>query len=158
MYIGGYMRFLAIHILVVDDYEHWRRFVAEFLEKERDLQVVAEASDGLDAVRKAHKLQPDVILLDIGLPKLNGIEAARQMRQISPNSKILFFSENRSVAIVEEAMRCGARGFVLKSDAANELLPAIRTVVAGHQFVSTGLAHHGLEDLAHNARHVSPVP
>jgi DNA-binding NarL/FixJ family response regulator len=78
-------------------------------------------------------------------------DTLRCPRQISPNSKILFFSENRSVAIVEEAMRCGARGFVLKSDAANELLPAIRSVFAGHQLVSTGLAHHGLEELAHNA-------
>jgi len=152
------MGFLSIHILVVDDYEHWRRFVLEFLQKEPELQVVAEASDGLDAVRKVREVQPDLILLDIGLPKLNGIEAARQIRQISPNSKILFFSENRSVAIIEEAMRCGARGFVLKSDAANELLPAIRTVVAGHQFVSTGLAHHGLEALRNNAPRVSPVP
>lgn len=149
------MGFLTAHILIVDDYERWRRFVLGFLQKEPELQVIAEASDGLDAVRKVRELQPDLILLDIGLPTLNGIEAARRIRQISPNSKILFFSENRSAAIVEEAMRCGARGFVLKSDA-NELLPAIRTVVAGHQFVSTGLAHLGLEALAHEP-HVRPV-
>ena len=152
------MGFLSTHILLVDDYDHWRRFELEFLQKEPELQVIAEASDGLDAVQKAHALQPDLILLDIGLPKLNGIEAARRMRQMSPNSKIIFFTENRSAEIVEEAMRCGASGFVLKSDAANELLPAIRTVVAGHQFVSTGLTYHSLEALAHNAPHVSPVP
>lgn len=151
------MGFLSIHILVVDDYEHWRRFVSEFLQKDPKLQVVAEASDGLDAVRKAREFQPDLILLDIGLPKLNGIEVARRIRQVSPNSKILFFSENRSFEIVEEVMRCGARGFVLKSDAANELLPAIRTIVAGHQYVSTGVAHRGLEALAHNAPPVTPV-
>jgi len=152
------MGFFSIHILVVDDYDRWRRFITDSLRKEPALQIVAEASDGLDAVRKGRELQPDLILLDIGLPKLNGIEAARQIRQVSPNSKILFFSENRSVEIIEEAMRCGARGFVLKSDAANELLPAIRTVVAGYQFVSTGLAHHCLEALAHKAPPVNPVP
>ena len=151
------MGFLAIDILVVDDYEDWRRFVSQVLHKESELQVVAEASDGLDAVQKVRELQPDLILLDIGLPKLNGIEAARRMRQISPDSKILFCSENRAVEIIEEAMRCGARGFVLKSDA-NELLPAIRAVVAGYQFVSTGLAHHGLEALAHNAPSITPAP
>jgi len=109
------------------------------------LQVIGEATDGLEAVRKAHDLQPDLILLDIGLPTLNGIDAARRIREHSPKSKILFVSENRSWDIAQEALRTGASGYVVKSDAAKDLLPAIRDVVKGKQFVSASLLPHGLE-------------
>ena len=108
-------------ILVVDDYEPWRRFVSTTLQKQPTLQVIGEAVYGLEAVQKAQQLQPDLILLDIGLPTLNGIEAARRIRELSPKSKILFVSENRSWDIVEEALRTGAGGYVVKSDAAGEL-------------------------------------
>jgi PAS domain S-box-containing protein len=84
-------------------------------------------------------MQPDLILLDIGLPALNGIEAARQIRDLSPTSKILFISENRSWDVVEEALRAGAAGYVVKSEAGRELLPAIKTVLEGKRFMSTGL-------------------
>src|SRR5215469_9478711 len=120
------MASLSTHVLVVDDYEQWRVFLVSFL-TEMELQVVTHASDGLEAVQKAGEFQPAVIVLDIGLPKLNGIEAARQIRAVSPRSKILFLSENRSADIVQEAMRIGAVGFVVKSDAANELRAAIKT-------------------------------
>src|SRR2546430_10647339 len=80
----------TICILVVDDYEPWRRFVSTRLHKQPELQVMGEALDGLEAVRKAQQLHPDLILLDIGLPSLNGIEAARRIRELSPKSKILF--------------------------------------------------------------------
>ncbi len=134
----------SIRVLVVDDYEPWRRFFSSTLQKERELQVIGEASDGLEAVQKAEELQPDLILLDIGLPTLNGIDAARRIRAVSPASKILFVSENRSVGVAEEALKGGAGGYILKSDAAGELLPALKAVLDGERFVGTSLAGHGL--------------
>ncbi|HEY6248464.1 MAG TPA: response regulator [Candidatus Angelobacter sp.] len=129
-----------IRILVVDDYEPWRRYLSTTLGKHDGLQVVGEVSDGLEAVQKAQELQPDLILLDIGLPTLNGIEAARQIRKHSPGSKILFVSENRSADIANEALSTGAGGYVVKSDAASELLPAIKAVFKGKRFVSASVA------------------
>jgi len=134
----------SIRVLVVDDYEPWRRFERlTFLGRE-DLQIIGECSDGDEAVQKADELKPDLILLDISLPTLNGIEAARHIRQVSPNSKILFVSENRSPDIAEEALSTGAEGYVVKSDAAGELLPAIKAVLEGKRFISTSLASHFL--------------
>jgi DNA-binding NarL/FixJ family response regulator len=129
-----------IRILVVDDFEPWRHFVALALEKHSHLQIVFEASDGLQAVNKATELQPDLILLDIGLPTLNGIDAARRIRDLAPDAKILFLSENNSPDIVEAALNTGARGYVIKSDAGRELLPAIQAVVEGKQFVGARFA------------------
>jgi CheY-like chemotaxis protein len=110
------------------------------------MRLVGEASDGLEAVQKAEKLQPDLILLDIGLPTLNGIEAARRIRKVSPTSKILFASENRSVDVAEEALSTGADGYVVKSAAASELLPAVEAVLQGKKFVSASLAGLDLTD------------
>ena len=124
---------------MVDDYEPWRRCVSRTLQERGDLQLIAEAADGLEAVQVAQLLQPDLILLDIGLPVLNGFEAARQIQEISPKSKILFVSENQSWEIAEAALRIGGGGYVVKSAAASELLPAVEAVLQGKQFVSAGL-------------------
>jgi DNA-binding NarL/FixJ family response regulator len=124
---------------VVDDNELWRRFISMTLLKRPELQVLDEASDGLEAVQKAQQLQPNLILLDIGLTSLNGIQAARRVREVSPASKILFVSENRSHDIVEKALSTGAEGYVVKSDAGSELLPAVKAVLQGKQFVSASL-------------------
>ena len=127
-----------IRALVVDDYEPWRRFVRSTLQKLAEVQVIGEASDGLQAVQQAQQLQPDLIVLDIGLPTLNGIEAARQIRTLSPSSKVLLLTENRSSEIAEETIRAGGSGYVVKSDAAHELLPAIEAVLHGKQFPRSG--------------------
>ncbi|MGA9813310.1 MAG: response regulator transcription factor, partial [Terriglobales bacterium] len=82
----------SVRVLVVEDYEPFRRSVCSMLETRPELQVIGEVSDGLEAVYQAEKLQPDLIVLDIGLPLQNGIEAARQIRELSPNSKVLFLS------------------------------------------------------------------
>jgi DNA-binding NarL/FixJ family response regulator len=132
----------TIRVLVVDDYEPWRRFVSSTLQKQAELQVIGEVSDGLEAVHQAQELQPDLIVLDVGLPTLNGIEAARRIRELSPKSKILFVSENRSWDIAKEALRTGAGGYVVKSDAASDLLPAVEAVLQGKPFLSVGLADH----------------
>ena len=134
----------SIRVLVVDDFEQWRRFNCSIVQKRSEFQVICEVSDGLEAVHVARQLQPDLILLDIGLPTLNGIEAARRIREVSSESRILFVTENRSIDIVEEALSTGANGYVVKSDAAGELLQAVNEVLEGKRFVSASLAGHGL--------------
>jgi DNA-binding NarL/FixJ family response regulator len=134
----------SIRSLVVDDYEPWRRYVVSKLEKVAELQIIGEVCDGLTSVEQAKALQPDLILLDIGLPTINGIEAAKRIREVSPLSKILFVSESRSFEIAEEALKTGATGYVVKSDAATELLPAIKAVLEGRRFISASLAGHFL--------------
>lgn len=133
-----------IRILIVDDYQPWHCFVSTTLKKEPGLEVIGSVADGAKAVREAERLQPDLVLLDIGLPTLNGIEVARRIRKISPGSKVIFVSENRSPDIAEEALGTGAGGYVLKSEAASELLKAIKTVLGGKRFISDTLAGHFL--------------
>ena len=96
------LKLSTIRVLVVDDYKPWLRFISSMLQKQSNLQVIGEVSDGLEAVQKAQELKPDLILLDVGLPTMNGIEAARQIRQRVPESKILIVSENRSWDVAEE--------------------------------------------------------
>ena len=103
------------------------------------LQIVGEASDGLEAVRMAQQLQPSLILLDIGLPVINGIDAARRIRRVSPTSKILFVSENRSRDLADEALRTGACGYIVKSASARDLLPGVQAILEDRSFVSTNL-------------------
>jgi DNA-binding NarL/FixJ family response regulator len=145
-----------IRVLIVDDYEPWRRFIRLTLLAYEKLQVIGEVCDGLEAVPKAQELQPDLILLDIGLPRLNGIEAARKIREVSPASKILFLSENRSLDIVEKALSTGASGYVLKADAARELLAAIGAILQDKQFMSASLAGDRL--INESVDHGSPSP
>jgi DNA-binding NarL/FixJ family response regulator len=126
-------------VLVVDDVELFRKFVCGALGTRPELQVVAEVCDGLEAVHQAVELKPDLIVLDIGLPKLNGIEAARQIRQLSPGSKIVFLSQNNDLDVVQAALDTGALGYVYKANAQEELLNAVDTVLRGKQFVSRAL-------------------
>jgi DNA-binding NarL/FixJ family response regulator len=124
-----------IRLLLVDDYPPWCGFIRSMLQIQPELQIVLEVSDGLAAVQKAQELQPDPIVLDIGLPQLSGIEAARQIRERSPKSKILFLSQESSPEVLEAALNAGAEGYVVKSHAAGELLPAVNAVLQGKQFV-----------------------
>jgi DNA-binding NarL/FixJ family response regulator len=129
----------SIRILIADDYERWRRQVRLLFQARPEWQVIAEASDGSEAVQKAEELKPDLILLDIGLPKLNGIEAALRIRQLSPSSKIIFLSLHTSLDVVQAALSTGARGYVCKTDAQSELLLAVDAVFRGKQFVSSSI-------------------
>jgi len=131
-------------VLLVEDYEPFRRFVVTKLAAQPKLRILSEVCDGAEAVEKAKELQPDLILLDIGLPTVNGIEAARQIQDLSPKSKILFVTENRSSDVAEEALRVGGLGYVLKSDAEKDLVPAIDAVLSGNRFISATLAGHFL--------------
>lgn len=130
----------VVRLLVVDDFEPWRRAILAWLHKQPGFLVLCEASDGLQAVEKAGELQPDLILLDIGLPKLNGLEAAKRIRKLAPQSKILFVSQESSSDVIQEAFRVGAQGYVHKSNAESDLLAAVKQIIAGAQFVSAGLA------------------
>ena len=125
----------SVRVLVVEDFAPFRQFICSTLGKRRDLQVICEVSDGLEAVQKAEEWKPDLILLDIGLPTLNGIEAARRIRKLSPESKIIFLSQESSPDVVQEALNLGAWGYVLKARAASELLAAVESVIADKHFV-----------------------
>ena len=129
-------------VLVVEDYEPFRRFVCSTLERSLDLQIIGEAADGLEAVRKAVELQPDLIVLDIGLPTLNGIEAARRIRKLCPASRILFVSQESSADVVQEALSVGTLGYVLKAHAGSELVAAVQAVCQGWRFISSRLVGH----------------
>jgi DNA-binding NarL/FixJ family response regulator len=130
---------MALRILAVDDFEPWRRFVSSALERQLGLQTLLEASDGLEAVCRAADLRPDLILLDIGLPTLDGIKAARRIRDLSPNSKILFLSEENSPEVAEAALKAGGSGYVVKSDAGRELSAAVKALIEGKRYISAKL-------------------
>ena len=130
---------MALRILVVDDFEPWRRFVSSTFQRQKDLEILLEVSDGLEAVYRGEDLRPDLVVLDIGLPTLNGIKAGRRIREVSPNSKILFLSEQNSPDIAEAALEAGGAGYVVKSDAGRELLAAVTAVREGRRYISNRL-------------------
>lgn len=133
------MKNSGIRVLIVDDFGPWQGLITHQLGQEARLRVVGSASDGLEAIQKAEELQPDLILLDVGLPKLNGIEAARQIRRLVPKAKIIFLSSDPDPDVVRAAFLVGGRGYVLKSDAACALWPGVEAVLLGRQFISPSL-------------------
>jgi DNA-binding NarL/FixJ family response regulator len=125
-----------IRIIVVEDYEPFRQLICSMLQERAEFQVIGQASDGLEAIEKAEELQPDLILLDIGLPKLDGIAAGRQIRKVVPKSKIVFLSQETDTEIVKAAFSAGANGYVVKSDAGEEMFEALNAVIQDGRFVS----------------------
>ena len=128
-------------ILVVDDFVPWRHLVLRLLESETDLQIISTAVDGTEAVQKAEELQPDLILMDLGLPGINGIEATRQIGIVSAGSKVLFLTHHSEPDMIQAAFDAGASGYVLKSDFNADLIPAVRAVLLGQKFVSRSLTN-----------------
>lgn len=126
----------ALRTLVVDDHEDVRKLLRSMLQDKTDCVIVGEATDGLEAVEKAEKLQPDLILLDLSLPKLNGMEAGRRILKLCPHSKIIFLSQDHSPEIARGALRMGAAGYLLKSDA-TEIPIALGAVLQGKVYVSS---------------------
>ena len=118
-------------VLVVDDFKPWRLLVRKLLQVDPRWSV-SEASDGEEAVRRAAELQPEFAVLDIGIPKLNGLEAARRIRQTCPESKMVFLTQDRDEELREAALAIAGTRFVLKANAGTELMEAIRDVVDGH--------------------------
>ena len=131
-------------VLVVEDFAPFCEFVRSTLAERPDVQVIGEVADGLEAVQKAELLEPNLVLLDIGLPTLNGIEAARQISKLAPKSKIIFVSQESSREVVQEALNVGAWGYVVKTKAAIDLLAAVDAVFEGKRFVSVGLSNQNL--------------
>lgn len=131
-----------VRLLVVDDFRLWRDCVKAYLEEHPDLRVAGLASDGLEALQKVEELKPDVVLLDIRLPKLGGIETARQIQKLNPNCKIIFLSGHLHPEIVRAALEAGACGYVHKEDASDELFASLESVLVGKRYLS-----HSITDL-----------
>jgi len=132
----------SLRVLIVEDFTPFRKFIRSTLGRRPDLDVICEVSDGLEAVQKAHELKPDLILLDVGLPGLNGIEAARRIRKLTPESKIIFLSQESSPDVVRAAFDLGAQGYVVKTRASSELLAAVEAVISEKHFVGRLQAEH----------------
>ncbi len=128
----------TVRVFVVDDHDGWRAMLTSSLRDRPDLEIIGEAEDGVSAVVRAKELQPDLVLLDIGLPSLNGIEAARSIRQLCPNSKILFLTAERSPQIKQTALQAGGHGYLTKAECTQEtLLEAIDGVMRG-EYIGNG--------------------
>jgi DNA-binding NarL/FixJ family response regulator len=128
-----------VRVLVVDDFDPFKELVREILEVRSDIHIIGQASDGLEAVQRAHELQPDLVLLDIGLPNLNGIEAARRIRLVSPHSVIIFVSQENSPDVIEECLRLGASAYVKKTDIHSKLVAALDAVLNGKPFLAVAI-------------------
>lgn len=127
-----------LKMLVVEDHEPFREFICALLLERPGVQII-EASNGLDGVEKAKELDPDLILFDIALPKLNGIEAAKAVREFAPHIKLLFITQESSSDVVRETFRIGGQAYVHKSHASSDLMPAIEAVLEGRPFIGNGL-------------------
>jgi CheY-like chemotaxis protein len=130
---------MPLRILAVEDHAQFRHFIRTELQQRAEFEIF-EAADGLEAVQKAVELQPDVILLDIGLPKLHGFEVAKRVRRLAPRARLLFMSQESSADIVRKALSLGAHGYIQKLSAGTDLLSAIDTVLDGRRFVSRSVA------------------
>jgi DNA-binding NarL/FixJ family response regulator len=124
-----------VRILIVEDFTPFQGFLCSTLGERRDLLVIGIVSDGLEAVQKAIELKPDLILLDIGLPTMNGIEVARQVHKLVPESKIIFVTQESSADVLREALSTGAWGYVVKARAASQLLAVVDSVMSGKRLV-----------------------
>ena len=129
----------TIRLLVVDDSEAVRRNIRSLMSLEPEFDVVSEAADGIDAVNRAQEFQPDVVLLDISLPRMNGFQAAPLIKQVAPNAELLFLTLHDNPFFVREAFAAGGRGFLTKADVTTNLRTAIRTVHLRHKFVNKDL-------------------
>ena len=135
----------AFHILVADDHEVVRKGLVSLLQAQPEWQVCGEAGDGREAVEKALQLKPDVVILDIGMPSLNGLEATRQILKANPQARVLILTLHDSDQVVREVLNAGARGFLLKSDAARDLVAAVEALRHDKTYFTSKVAAMVLE-------------
>ena len=140
-------------VLVVEDHAPFRRVICGLLQQREDLRIVGEAVDGWDAVCQAEALRPDVVVLDIGLPHMSGLDAATRIRRVVPEAKLMFVTIESSLEVVEQAFRRGAHGYVYKPRAHRDVLPVLDAIIRGGRFVSGGLARIAQGDSAASHRH-----
>ena len=145
-----------ISLVVVDDHPIAREGLCALLMSEPDLQVVGEAGDGLEAVRLVEQLQPDVLVLDLKMPGLDGHEVTRQVSERWPKTRTIVLSMYRSEAYVLQALKCGATGYVLKGSGVTELIQAIREVAQGHRYLGPPFSERALELYIQKARGTRP--
>ena len=141
----------AIRVLLADDHRMVRQGFRLILQAQADMEVVGEAGDGLQAVERAGELQPDVIVMDVTMPELNGIEATRRIRDVAPHAHVLALSVHRDAVYVREIVRAGAEGYILKESADTELLAAVRAVAEGNSYLSPEVAGAVLKDYRRQA-------
>jgi DNA-binding NarL/FixJ family response regulator len=141
---------MPFRILVADDHEVVRRGLCALLHSQPDWEVCGECGDGRDAVDKATKLKPDVVILDIGMPSLNGLEATRQILKINPQIRVLILTLHDSDQVVREVLNAGARGFLLKSDAARDLVAAVEALRRDKTYFTSKVASMVLEGYLKN--------
>jgi DNA-binding NarL/FixJ family response regulator len=125
---------MTLRILVADDHEIVRRGLCALLQKHEGWEICGEATDGREAVEKAKELKPDVVIVDVGMPNLNGLDATRRIMQNDPDSKVIVLTVTDADQVIREALDAGARGFVLKSDAARDLVSAVEALQSRHMF------------------------
>ncbi|MBI2460276.1 MAG: response regulator transcription factor [Candidatus Rokubacteria bacterium] len=141
-----------IGIVLADDHTLIRQALRGLLEAEPDLRIVGEAADGLEAVRLVERLQPNVLVVDILMPGLNGLDVTRQVRQESPSTQVVVLSMHATEAYVLEALRHGATGYVLKDSTSAELIQAVREAAAGRRYLSSPLSRRAIDAYAERAR------
>jgi two-component system response regulator NreC len=139
-------------IVLADDHHVVRQGLRTLLESESDFRVIGEAGDGLEAVQLVERLQPDVLVLDLMMPSLNGLEVTRRVGQRSPQTRIVILSMHSSEAYVLEALRHGAAGYVIKASSAADLIKAVREVTAGRHYLSPPLSEHAIESYVQKAK------
>jgi len=141
-----------IRILLADDHSLVRHGFRMILEAQPDMEIAGEAGNGREAVELAQKLKPDVVVMDVTMPELNGIEATRRLIELSPRSRVLALSMHKDAVYVREILRAGARGYLLKDSADADLLAAVRAVAKGEGYLSPGVSDAVLSDYR---RHVT---
>jgi two-component system response regulator NreC len=135
---------LPVSIVLADDHPIFRQGLRSLLEKD-GFTVVGEGSDGMEAIRLADKFRPDIVMLDFSMPRLNGLDAAKEVRRVSPRSKVILLTVHREEQYVLEAINAGIKGFVLKSEAATALAEAIHEVTRGNAYLSPGIARFAVD-------------